>query len=364
MPRFADDTLENTSLNTLDNTSLNTLDDTPLDHATRVRGGKPLSTSSAVLTSPRHFAVREETLPPCASDEVTIALEGCGVCASSLPVWEGRPWFEYPQAAGTPGHEGWGRVIAVGEVAKRLRPDLAVGRRVTSLGNQAFARHMNVLAADVAVLPPALDAMPFPGEAIGCAMNIFQRADIQPGQSVAIIGAGFLGLLLVQLAASVGAKVLVMSRRESARELAKQYGADACFDTEDWWGNAHEIVRLTEGLGCERVIEVTGLQFALDTATEMIAEYGRLVIAGYHQDGLRQVNMQKWNWRAIDVVNAHERDSRRYLRGIQAGIAATLDGRIKPQELLTHRFSLDQLDDAFQMMVDRPDGFIKGWIHL
>lgn len=323
-----------------------------------------VSTTAAVLAEPRRFQLRDAVLPPCGPDEVCIALEGCGVCASSLPVWEGRPWFDYPQAAGSPGHEGWGRVIAIGEQARRQRPDLAVGRRVTCLGTHAFARHMNVVATDVAVLPETLDDLPFPGEAIACAMNIFQRADIQPGQSVAIIGAGFLGLLLVQLAAGVGAKVLVMSRRESARELALKYGAQACFDTEDWWGNAHEIVRLTEGLGCERVIEVTGLQFALDTATEMIAEYGRLVIGGYHQDGLRQVNMQKWNWRAIDVVNAHERDSRRYMRGINAGIAATIEGHIKPQELLTHCFALEQLDSAFQMMVDRPDGFIKGWITL
>ena len=323
-----------------------------------------VSATQAVLVEARKFRVRDRVLPLCATDEVTIALEGCGVCASSLPVWEGRPWFDYPQTAGSPGHEGWGKIIAMGEQARRQRPDLAPGKRVTCLGTQAFASHMNVAAADVAVLPEALDGLPFPGEAIACAMNIFQRADVQPGQSVAIIGAGFLGLLLVQLAAGVGAKVLVMSRRESARELAMQYGAQACFDTEDWWGNAHEIVRLTDGLGCERVIEVTGLQFALDTATEMIAEYGRLVIGGYHQDGLRQVNMQKWNWRAIDVINAHERDSRRYMRGINAGIAAAVEGHIKPQELLTHCFALEQLDSAFQMMVDRPDGFIKGWIKL
>lgn len=318
----------------------------------------------AVLNQPQRFVLRKEELSECSPDEVCIALEGCGVCASSLPVWEGRPWFEYPMPTGSPGHEGWGTLIALGDRVRRERKDLFIGKRVTCLGGHSFATHTKVSAREVVSLPDSLKDIPFPGEAIGCAMNIFQRADIQPGQSVAIIGAGFLGLLLVQLATSVGAKVLVMSRRSSARDLALRYGAQACFDTEDWWGNAHEIVRLTEGLGCERVIEVTGMQFALDTATEMIAEYGKLIIAGYHQDGLRQVNMQKWNWRAIDVVNAHERDTRRYICGIEAAVAATEEGRIKPHELLTHSFPLDRLDDAFQMMVDRPDGFIKGWIRL
>lgn len=69
--------------------------------------------------------------------------------------------------------------------------------------------------------------------------------------------------------------------------------------------------------------------------------------SAYHQDGLRQRNTQKRSWRAIN-----------------AGIAATLEGHIKPEELLTHCFALEQLDSAFQMMVDRPDGFIKGWITL
>src|SRR5690606_24813362 len=93
-----------------------------------------VSTTAAVLAAPRHFQLRDAVLPPCAADEVCIALEGCGVCASSLPVWEGRPWFDYPQAAGSPGHEGWGRIIAMGEQARRQRPELAIGRRVTCLG--------------------------------------------------------------------------------------------------------------------------------------------------------------------------------------------------------------------------------------
>ena len=70
------------------------------------------------------------------------------------------------------------------------------------------------------------------------------------------------------------------------------------------------------------------------------------------------------NWRAIDVVNAHERDPRRYIKGIADGVAATVEGRIRPQELLTHSFALEELDRAFQMMIDRPHGFIKGWVHL
>jgi threonine dehydrogenase-like Zn-dependent dehydrogenase len=56
--------------------------------------------------APQTVRVAETALPSPGHDEVRVRLEGCGICASNLPVWEGRPWFEYPRAAGAPGHEG------------------------------------------------------------------------------------------------------------------------------------------------------------------------------------------------------------------------------------------------------------------
>lgn len=320
----------------------------------------PARDSIAVLEAPRQYQLQLQHPPQSTHSTVVVRLEGCGVCASSLPVWEGRPWFDYPMAAGAPGHEGWGYVVETGKTVSHVKP----GQRVACLGDRAFAQYVNVAADQVVPIPDELNDMPFPGEAIGCAMNIFRRADVHPGQSLTIIGAGFLGLLLVQLAVDAGARVFVLSRRAFARDLAKEYGAEAAFDTEDWWGNAHKIVNMTDNRGCDRVIEVTGMQFALNAATEIIAEYGKLIVAGFHQDGPREINMQIWNWRGIDVINAHERDPSRYIQGIQQAITATLAGRIRPQNLLTHRFTLEQLDEAFQLMIDRPNGFVKGWVQL
>jgi 2-desacetyl-2-hydroxyethyl bacteriochlorophyllide A dehydrogenase len=313
---------------------------------------------AAVLVAPRQFQLQIEPPPLEADNQVVVQVEGCGLCASSLPVWEGRPWFDYPLAPGAPGHEAWGRIVAAGQRVKELH----VGQRVTCLADNAYVKYLAVAPENVVPLPPALDGQPFPGEAVACAMNIFRRADIHSGQSVAVIGAGFLGLLLVQLAVDTGARVFVLSRRESARQLAMASGAVAAFDAEDWFGSARAILARTGNRGCERVFEVTGLQFALDAATAMIGEYGKLLVGGYHQDGLRQVNMQQWNWRAIDVINAHEREPRRYLDGMRLGVAATLSGRIRPRELLTHTFRFEQLDRAFQTLLERPEGFIKAWV--
>jgi threonine dehydrogenase-like Zn-dependent dehydrogenase len=69
--------------------------------------------------------------------------------------------------------------------------------------------------------------------------------------------------------------------------------------------------------------------------------------------------MQLWNWRGLDVVNAHERDPRIYVRGIRQAIRAIEAGLLSPAPLFTHSFSLECLGDALNMVTQRPDGFMK-----
>jgi threonine dehydrogenase-like Zn-dependent dehydrogenase len=286
---------------------------------------------------------------------VRVRLEGCGVCASNLPVWEGRPWFQYPLPAGAPGHEGWGAVDAVGDAVN----DLKVGDRIAFISERAYADYDIAERSACVRLPDNLAGLPFPGEPLSCAMNIFERSDIHRGDAVAIVGTGFLGLLLTQLAARAGADVIALSRREYALHQARKLGASATHSTEDFYAARDYALKLTAGKGFNRVIEVAGEQTTLDLASELAGEYGRLVIAGYHQDGPRQVNMQQWNWRALDVINAHERDPKRYVAGIEKAVRAVGEGRLEPFSLFTHRLELDDLSGAFELLRKRPDGFVK-----
>jgi threonine dehydrogenase-like Zn-dependent dehydrogenase len=107
------------------------------------------------------------------------------------------------------------------------------------------------------------------------------------------------------------------------------------------------------------VIEAVGKQWPLDLAAELTGEGGRLIIAGYHQDGPRQVNMQLWNWRGFDVVNAHERDPAVAVRGMREAVEAIESGLIDPKLLITHRYPLEQLDEALNATRDRPGNFVK-----
>jgi Threonine dehydrogenase and related Zn-dependent dehydrogenases len=319
---------------------------------------RPHRYRTAILSSPGRFTFEDRVLEDPPPGHVRVRLDGCGVCGSNLPVWEGRPWFTYPLDAGKPGHEGWGTIDAIGDGVTSVH----IGDRVAALSQNAFAEYDLCQASEVVALPPALAAQPFPGEALGCAMNVFKRCDIQPHHHVAIVGLGFLGALLTQLAARTGARVYAISRRAFARDIAQRMGATAALGLDDPWQTAEEFKRLTDRHGCDRVIEATGLQAPLDLATELTAERGKLIIAGYHQDGLRTVNMQLWNWRGLDVINAHERDPRLYVEGIAAAASAVAEGRLDPTPLYTHRFAFDELPAALNHMRDRHDGFLKALV--
>ncbi|MBO9624637.1 MAG: zinc-binding dehydrogenase [Sphingomonas sp.] len=315
---------------------------------------------AAVVTGPRSFAVESVERPEAGEGEVRIRLEGCGVCASNVTPWEGPEWMQFPTDPGGMGHEGWGTIDAVGSGVQGL----AVGDRVAALSFKSFAEYDVARADAVVKLPEALRGQPFPGEPLGCAFNIFRRSDIRAGQAVAIIGIGFLGAILTRLAKEAGARVIAISRRQSSLDLARRYGADEAIVMDDHWRILEQVRGLTGGGGCERVIEAVGKQWPLDLAGELVAEVGRLIVAGYHQDGPRQVNMQMWNWKGIDVINAHERDPKVALQGIRDAVEAVASGRLDPAPLYTHRYGLDRLGEALNATRDKPDGFVKALVEF
>jgi threonine dehydrogenase-like Zn-dependent dehydrogenase len=314
--------------------------------------------TAAVLKEPQKVILDNLELPQPKKGEVRIKLEGSGVCASNIPVWEGRDWFDYPVAAGEPGHEGWGVVDAIGEGVENLRE----GDRVTALTYNAYATHDIAKEESVVKLPDSLEGKPFPGEPLGCAMNIFNRSDIQKGQKVAIVGSGFLGSLLIQLAKSAGAEVIAISRREFSLETAKKAGADHLIQMNDHYGIIEKVKELTNQNFCERVIECTGKEWPLNLSIELTGERGKLIVAGFHQDGMRNVNVQMLNWRGIDMISAHERDPQKYIDGIEAAIKAVEVGKMDPFPLFTHQFDLEEMEEAYTHLTERPDGFIKALI--
>ncbi|HEX8555607.1 MAG TPA: zinc-binding dehydrogenase [Sphingomonas sp.] len=314
---------------------------------------------AAVLTGPSDMRIETVARPVPGAGQVRVRLEGCGVCASNIEPYEGQPWSSFPGAPGGMGHEGWGVVDAIGDAVTTV----SVGQRVAMLSGNSFAEY-DVADADALVVLPDTIGGPFPGEPLGCAMNIFRRADIRSGQTVAIVGIGFLGAILTRLTTDSGARVIAISRRESSLDLARQFGAAETLPMHDHHAIIARAGELTGGAMCERVIEAVGKQWPLDLAGAIVGFGGRLVIAGYHQDGPRQVNMQDWNWKGIDVANAHEREPAVQMRGLREAIDAVASGRIDPSVLYTHRYPLARVGEAIEATRDKPDGFVKALIEF
>lgn len=317
------------------------------------------SQQAAVLVRPMMSCVRSVAMPEPAEHEVRVRLQGCGISDWHVPLWEGRPWFKYPQEAGAPGHEGWGFVDAIGAGVQ----DLELGQRVALLSGHAYAQFDLASRDCVIPLPEELDDEPFPGEAFARAMHVFERSDIRSGHTVAIVGAGFVGLLLTQLAADQGAHVVVLSRRSHELEFADSMDAEETVIIRGDGSDAQRTLCANGGTGFDRVIELAGSQFAIDIAQRICAERGRLVIAGGHRDhqGKRRCAQERLEAGVI-VIEGLEHSREHYANAVRRAIQASLEGRLDPFPLLSHTVSMRWLDRGFQLTRKRPDGFVKALV--
>jgi len=312
---------------------------------------------SAVLVQPRRFELAATDPPVPGEGEVRIRVRGCGVCGSDMGPWQGVAGLSYPLPAGAPGHEMFGTVEALGPGVAGLAP----GQPVTALTYRAYSACDIARAADVVALPPALAGRPVLGEPVACAVNVARRAGVRAGDVVVLLGAGFLGALLLQLLRAAGAprprRVFAVSRRPLPAGLAERLGVDEALTYDD--DVRGRVGAATGGGMADVVIEATGKQMPLDLGAELTRVRGRLIVAGYHQDGPRTVNMQLWNWRGLDVINAHERDPDVYRRGMEEGVALLSGGGLDLAPLLTHSFPLADINAAFRTAEERPAGFLK-----
>jgi threonine dehydrogenase-like Zn-dependent dehydrogenase len=308
----------------------------------------------SVIESPQNIIIREAVMPEIGDEDVLVRLEGTGVCASNLPVWEGREWFRYPFEPGAPGHEGYGTVAGIGAEVKTISP----GDKVAMLSYHAYAEYDKANVSSVVRLPSSLEKTPFPGEPLACAVNVFKRCDVSKGQTVLVIGAGFLGCILITLLKNAGAEVIAVSRRKTSLDYATMAGADRTIMLSDYWQTIKTVSSMYPD-GIQRIVEATGSQGSIDLATELIAIRGKLIIAGYHQDGLRSINMQAWNWKGIDVINAHERNPETYIEGLKDAIHLTEERVLDPEKYITHFIDFENIGEAFRLLKNRPESFLK-----
>ena len=303
----------------------------------------------AVLNAPRQLEIADAPVPEPGAGEVLLRVANCGVCASELDMWEGHAAIEYPRF---PGHEVSGTVERVGPGVRSLRPGEPVAAWVTERGlaDYVTARAEHCFPAGAVPLDLAL------AEPLACAVNAVERAAVALGDDVVIVGAGFMGHLVHKLVQLKGPRaVTVADTRADALERAAALGATRTVDVRR---------EPLAGLDADVAFEVTGVQAGLLAAGDAVRMSGKLVIVGFHQGGSREIPLGAWNWMALDIVNAHFRDAETIMRGMRTGMRLLTSGALALDDLVTHRFALEDVNDAFAVAVEKPDGFVKASITM
>jgi threonine dehydrogenase-like Zn-dependent dehydrogenase len=312
---------------------------------------------SAILTEPRRFDIQSMEPPEPGEGEVRLRVLGCGVCGSDMGPWKGLHGLTYPMPAGAPGHEVFGTVESLGPGVQGVQ----VGTPATALTYRAYAEYDVARADSLVPLPSSLAGRPVLGEPVACAVNVVRRSGVREGDTVVLLGTGFLGALVLQLLRRERpGRVFAVSRRPLPGDLAERLGADEVLTYDD--DVRGRVGAATGRQMADVVIEATGYQAPLDLGAELTRVRGRLLIAGYHQDGPRTVNMQLWNWRGLDVINAHERDPAAYQSGMEEGVRRLAAGEIDLGPLITHSFPLADINRAFRTAEERPAGFLKSLV--
>ena len=310
----------------------------------------------AILTGPKEFQFQEENIPALQPDEVLIQVAACGVCTSELDMWEGRAGNQmYPRY---PGHEVSGVVTEVGKDVQGLAP----GDRVAVWApGRGFAEYVVVkpkycfpagdLPLDLALAEP-----------LACAVNAVELANLSLSEDVVIIGAGFMGNLVQKLVAMQGPRHLIVAdTRPDALERASRLGATHVVNVAK--ESLPEVVRkLTDGQGADVSFEVVGAQAPLNLLGDVTRMSGKVVIVGFHQGEPRQIPLGYWNWMAFQILNAHFREEGTILRGMRIGMRLLTSGRLSLEELVTHRFPLREINQAFLAAHQKPEGFVKSTV--
>jgi threonine dehydrogenase-like Zn-dependent dehydrogenase len=312
----------------------------------------------AVIAGPQKLELVDMPIPEIGDEEVLIRVTLCGICHSEFPLWK-----EGTLVGRRIGHEPVGIVEAVG----RLVTNVKAGDRVTGLFLEAFAEYAKTHYSNVVVVPESLSDEEAMGEPLSCLMSGADRTQVSLGDSVAIIGSGFMGLGFLQLLKLKGAaKIIGIDIRKEGLENARRFGADEAYLPQDvpkdyivdeW--NDQMFVR-----GADVVAEVSGSQPGLDLAGKMTRVHGILSVVGYHQNGLRSVDMQLWNWKGITVINAHERRNNYHINYMKAALKLIESKRLDIKNLLTHEYKFTDINKAFEDAEKKPQGYIKGFLRI
>jgi L-iditol 2-dehydrogenase len=343
---------------------------------------------SAVIFGPDELRVVRKPVPQPGPGEVLLRVEAASLCGTDLRIREGS-FFPSQPAPGTftPGHEYAGTVVALGPTVDEfgvgdrvvveahrgcMRCENCVRGRYTAClnygraekGHRAMGMSVDGGFAEyvvnhVSTLYRLPDSISF-DEAVmittaGTSMYAIDTlGGLVAGDTVAVLGPGPVGLTAIQILRALGAsKLLLTGTRADRLELGQALGADRVINvrTED---PVAAVRAATGGVGVDAVLECSGAAEAVDQAIRMCKPAGRIVLVGFFH-GLVTADLNQAVKTGLTIHTIRGEGN----RAVGRSLALAEQGSLRTRPLITHRFPLERINEAFDTFAERRDNALK-----
>jgi len=329
-----------------------------------------MKTLSALLIKPKKFELREIELKPLQKNEVLISVLACGICSTELSVYDGSivgtngVSFRYKSYPAHLGHEVVGYVSEKGSEVTRFEiGDCVTGLTYNGCGfSKYFVEKEDAL---VKVLYSNIDKQRLSlGEPLMATTNIVHQITISFGDIVAIIGDGFMALLLIAALSKYPLKELIVVGHHNSRlTLASKYGATTIINSksENPW---KIIMDKTGGNGVDVSVDYGGNSESLKLAASICKakQRSKLVLASSYSNEMPFTIGNYLQNRAPIIIPAYPNQSVNKLRDLERGLWGLEKGIFPMDELITHKYKLEDIEKAFDDCANRSNGYIKGII--
>lgn len=332
---------------------------------------------AAVLTGIGQVEVQERPEPEAVPGWVVVKVDVASLCGTDAHQYEGRIDSPFPRV---PGHDFAGTVESVGDGVDpsltgrqfAVKPSLPCGEcdacrtgrpldcpRKKLIGLWSDGCLAERIAVPAVNLVPIPDGVPLYGAALlepfAVGLNCVDRLDIKLGDTVMVLGQGPIGLAVARLAAASGAgQLIVTDVRDEVFPVSRAYGATTTLDSraEDL---VQQVLGLTEGRGADIVVETSGAPAATASVIDLVRKEGKASFIGYANDlpGIPVVPMMLKTLTVFGIGGNGGRGQ--YERSLEL----IRTGRVDLEPLVTHRFGLDDVAEAFEVASTKRDGAIK-----
>ncbi|WP_174614455.1 zinc-binding alcohol dehydrogenase family protein [Virgibacillus ihumii] len=308
-------------------------------------------------------------------DEVKVRMKTMGICGSDMHILHGKnPFASYPRIIG---HEVAGEVIEIGDSVSNVNPgDKVVVEPMTSCGKcyacqqnrpnvcdsvEVYGVHCEGGGREVMVMPEKLVHAVNPSldwseialiEPFTIGAQAVYRGDVKRDDMVYIIGAGPIGLCCLKMALNKGAKVAISDFNKERLDFARTWGADITINPREE-EPAKRINHWTSGMGANVVIDAVGTPKTFEQSVEVTSTAARVVLLGFHSEPseLSQVNITK---KELTICGSRLQ-TYRFPKVVD--LFNTMDFNVK--ELVSHEFTIDEVEKGFKLMEDMPSGVRK-----